>query len=72
MRTEGVTSMKLYSLSLAPGPYEKLRGHINETIQSQFSSGFLWELKGLHQWDYPYSELLSSHWLQYKQYGRIM
>ena len=27
------------------------------------SSEFVWKLKGSHQLDYPYSELLSSHWL---------
>ena len=45
----------------APGPYE--RGYINRTIHSDFSSGFVWELKRLHQWNYPYYELLSSHLL---------
>ena len=36
-------------------------------IQSELSSGSVWEPKGLHQWNYPYSELLSSCWLRYNQ-----
>ena len=48
---------------LALGLYEDWRGYINRTIYSEFSSGFIWELQGLHQWNYPYSELLRSHCL---------
>ena len=37
-------------------------------LQSELSSGLVWELTGLHQWHYPYSELLSSSWLQYVKF----
>ena len=34
---------------------------INGTIQSEHNSEFVWELKGLHQWNYFYSELYWAH-----------
>ena len=34
-------------------------------LQSELSSGSVLELKGLYQWNFPYSELLSSYWLHY-------
>ena len=51
------------NLSLAPGLFEDWRRCINRTTKSELSSGSVLELKGLHQWTYSYSELLSSHWL---------
>jgi len=35
------------NVSLAPVPYEDLRGFINRTIQPEFSSGSVLELKGV-------------------------
>ena len=52
-----------YTVSLAPVPYENLMCCIKRTIQSELNFGSVLELKGLHQWTYPYSKLLSSHWL---------
>ena len=49
--------------SLSQGLYEDWRGYINRTINSELSSGFVWELKKLPLWNYSHSELLSSHWL---------
>ena len=67
-RTEGVSSIELSTLSLAPGLYENWRGYINGPIPIPsywantcyiLAPRSVWELKGLHQWYYHYSELLS-------------
>ena len=39
--------------------------YLPDYLQSELSSGSVWELKGLNQWNYPYYQLMSSNWLHY-------